>query len=164
MIAELGHFALALAFALAALQTAISLWGAARRDVTLMCAAGPMALTGFGFVALAFLCLVAVYVQSDFSVAIVYANSHSAQPLLYKVTGVWGNHEGSMLLWVLVLALFSALVALFGGNLPMRLRANVLGVEGAIAAVFLLFILTTSNPFLRLDPPPAEGRELNPIL
>ena len=164
MIAELGHFALALAFALALLQTGISLWGAAKRDVTLMSAAGPMALAGFGFVALAFSSLVAVYVQSDFSVASVYANSHSAQPLFYKVTGVWGNHEGSMLLWVLVLAIFSALVALFSGNLPMRLRANVLGIEGAIAAVFLLFILTTSNPFLRLDPPPAEGRELNPIL
>ncbi|HLL29063.1 MAG TPA: heme lyase CcmF/NrfE family subunit [Xanthobacteraceae bacterium] len=164
MIAELGHFALVLAFALASLQAGLSLWGAARRDFVLMRVAAPMALAGLGFVAFAFAALVAVYVQSDFSVAIVYANSHSAQPLLYKVTGVWGNHEGSMLLWVLVLALFSALVAFFGGNLPARLRANVLGIEGMIAAIFLLFILTTSNPFLRLDPPPAEGRELNPIL
>ena len=164
MIPELAHYALVLAFALALVQTFVPLWGAARNDAALMAVAGPVALVGLLFVALAFAGLVAVYVQSDFSVALVQAHSHSAMPLLYKVTGVWGNHEGSMLLWALVLSIFSALVAAFGANLPERLRARVLSVEGAIAAAFLLFILATSNPFARLEIPPAEGRDLNPIL
>lgn len=164
MIPELAHYALVLAFVLAVLQTVLPIWGAWKNDAALMGAAGPLAICGFGFIAFAFAGLVACFVQSDFSVLAVYANSHSTQPLLYKITGVWGNHEGSMLLWVLVLGLFSALVATFGRNLPARLRADILGVEGAIAAVFLLFILTTSNPFSRLYPVPVEGRELNPIL
>ena len=164
MIPELAHYALVLAFALALVQTIVPLWGASRNDAALMAVAGPVALAGLFFVALAFAGLVAVYVQSDFSVALVQAHSHSAMPLLYKITGVWGNHEGSMLLWALVLSIFSALVAAFGANLPERLRARVLSVEGAIAAAFLLFILATSNPFARLEIPPAEGRDLNPIL
>lgn len=164
MIPELAHFALVLAFALAAAQTALPLWGAAKNDSLLMSVAEPVALAGLGFVTLAFIGLVWAYINSDFSVVSVFSNSHSAQPLIYKITGVWGNHEGSMLLWVLVLSIFSSLVAIFGGNLPSRLRANILGIEGAIAAVFLLFILVSSNPFLRIDPMPAEGRELNPIL
>ena len=94
----------------------------------------------------------------------VFENSHSAMPLIYKITGVWGNHEGSMLLWVLILALFGALVALFGGNLPATLRANVLAVQSWIASAFYLFILGTSNPFLRVAQAPFEGRDLNPIL
>src|SRR6185436_19394832 len=106
-----------------------------------MSVAEPVALAGFGFVTFAFAGLIVAFVQSDFSVASVFANSHSAQPLLYKITGVWGHHEGSMLLWALVLSTFSALVAIFGGTLPARLRANILGIEGAIAAVFLFFIL-----------------------
>jgi cytochrome c-type biogenesis protein CcmF len=164
MIPELAHFALVLACALAFVRTVVALWGAARDDDTLMAVAEPVALVELLFVALAFVGLIALYVTSDFSVANVFGNSHTAKPLIYKVTGVWGNHEGSMLLWVLVLAVCSALVALFGSNLPPRLRARVLGVEGAIAAAFLLFVLATSNPFLRLDPPPAEGQDLNPIL
>jgi cytochrome c-type biogenesis protein CcmF len=164
MIPELAHYALVLAFALALVQTFVPFWGAARNDAALMAVAGPAALMGLLFVALAFAGLVAVYMQSDFSVALVQAHSHSAMPLLYKVTGVWGNHEGSMLLWALVLSIFSALIAAFGANLPERLRARVLSVEGAIAAAFLLFILATSNPFARLEIPPAEGRDLNPIL
>jgi cytochrome c-type biogenesis protein CcmF len=164
MIAELSHYALVLALALAVVQAVLPLWGAARNDATLMATAEPVALAGFGFVAIAFGGLIGLYAASDFSVLNVFENSHSAKPLLYKVTGVWGNHEGSMLLWVVVLGLFSALVAVFGTNLPPRLRANVLGIEGLIAAAFLLFILATSNPFLRLDPAPAEGRDLNPIL
>lgn len=164
MIPELAHYALVLAFALAALQAALPVWGAWKNDAALMGVAEPLAISGFGFIAFSFAGLIASFVQSDFSVFAVYANSHSAQPLLYKITGVWGNHEGSMLLWVFVLGLFSALVAAFGRNLPARLKANILGVEGAIAAVFLLFILTTSNPFLRLSPVPVEGRELNPLL
>ncbi len=164
MIAELSHYALVLAFVLAVLQTILPLWGARKNDLTLMGVAEPLALAGFGFIAFAFAGLIASFVRSDFSVLAVYTNSHSLQPLLYKITGVWGNHEGSMILWVFVLGFFSALVASLGGNLPARLRANVLGIEGSIAAVFLLFILTTSNPFLRLSPAPAEGQQLNPIL
>jgi cytochrome c-type biogenesis protein CcmF len=94
----------------------------------------------------------------------VFQNSHSAMPLIYKYTSVWGNHEGSMLLWVLILALFGALVALFGANLPDTLRANVLAVQAWIASAFYLFILVSSNPFLRVAQAPAEGRDLNPIL
>jgi cytochrome c-type biogenesis protein CcmF len=164
MTPELAHYALVLAFVLALAQTILPAWGAARNDAALMGVAGPAALAGLLFVALAFAGLVIANVQSDFSLAVVYAHSHSAMPLIYKVTGMWGNHEGSMLLWVLVLALFAALVAIFGNNLPERLRARVLSVEGAISAAFLLFVLLTSNPFARLDPPPAEGRDLNPIL
>jgi cytochrome c-type biogenesis protein CcmF len=115
-------------------------------------------------VALAFAALTASYVISDFSVVNVFENSHSLKPLLYKITGVWGNHEGSMLLWVLILSVFGALVASFGGNLPATLRANVLGVQAWIASAFYLFILATSNPFLRIANAPAEGRDLNPIL
>jgi cytochrome c-type biogenesis protein CcmF len=104
------------------------------------------------------------YLQSDFSVVNVWENSHSAKPILYKISGVWGNHEGSMVLWVLILAFFGALVAAFGVNLPDSLRATVLSVQAWISTVFLLFILGTSNPFLRIANPPAEGRDLNPIL
>ncbi len=164
MIAELAHYALILAFTLAVMQTILPLWGAAKNDLTLMGVAEPLAIAGFVFIALSFAGLMVSFVRSDFSVLAVYSNSHSLQPLLYKITGVWGNHEGSMILWVFVLGFFSALVAIFGRNLPSRLKANVLGVEGGIAAVFLLFILTTSNPFLRLHPAPAEGQQLNPIL
>jgi cytochrome c-type biogenesis protein CcmF len=126
--------------------------------------AEPTALMQLLFVALSFAALTWCYVTSDFSVANVYENSHSLKPLLYKISGVWGNHEGSMLLWVLILALFGALVALFGNNLPATLKANVLGVQSWIAAAFYLFILATSNPFLRLAPAPLEGRDLNPVL
>jgi cytochrome c-type biogenesis protein CcmF len=164
VIAELSHYALVLAFALALVQASVPVWGAARNDPTLMAVAEPVAYAGLAFVGFAFFGLMALYAGSDFSVVNVFENSHSQMAFVYKLTGVWGNHEGSMLLWVLVLAVFSCLVALFGGHLPDRLRANVLGVEGAIAAAFLLFILATSNPFLRLDPAPAEGRDLNPIL
>jgi len=129
-----------------------------------MSVGGPVAVTGFALTAIAFAVLTAAYVQSDFSLANVWENSHSAKPLLFKVTGTWGNHEGSMLLWVLILAFFGALVALFGRNLPPSLRANVLAVQGVIGAAFLLFILTTSNPFARIDPAPFEGRDLNPVL
>ncbi len=164
MIAELSHYALVLAFALALVQTVVPVWGAAKNDATLMAVAEPVSYAGLAFVAFSFFGLMALYVGSDFSVSNVYENSHSAMAVVYKFTGVWGNHEGSMVLWVFVLSIFSALVALFGRHLPDRLRANVLGVQGSIAAAFLLFILATSNPFLRLDPAPAEGRDLNPIL
>jgi cytochrome c-type biogenesis protein CcmF len=164
MIAEIGHYALVLALALALVQACVPIIGARSNDPVLMSVAGPTALAQFGFVAIAFGALVACYLRSDFSVVNVFENSHSLKPMIYKLTGVWGNHEGSMLLWVLILAVFGALVALFGGNLPARLRANVLGVQSWIAAAFVLFILTTSNPFLRIAEPPIEGRDLNPIL
>src|ERR1700719_1719772 len=164
MIPELGHFALVLALALALIQATVQVFGARRNDPVLMGVAGTTAIGQFCFVALSFAALVACYVQSDFSVLTVFENSHSAMPLIYKFTSTWGNHEGSMLLWVLILALFGALVAIFGGNLPDRLRANVLGVQSWIAAAFYLFILLTSNPFLRIADPPLEGRDLNPLL
>ncbi len=164
MIAEFGHYALVLALALAVVQACVPLYGARKNDPVLMAVAGPTAVAQFGFVAIAFGALVACYVQSDFSVVNVFENSHTAKPLIYKITGVWGNHEGSMLLWVLILTVFGALVAVFGGNLPARLRANVLAVQSSIAAAFYLFILVTSNPFLRIAQPPLEGRDLNPIL
>jgi cytochrome c-type biogenesis protein CcmF len=164
MIPEIGHYALVLALALALIQSVAPIVGARLRDETLMGTAGPTALGQFGFVAMSFAALTACYVSSDFSVASVFENSHSMMPLVYKITSVWGNHEGSMLLWVLILSLFGALVAVFGGNLPAALKANVLAVQSWIASAFYLFILITSNPFLRLPQAPFEGRDLNPIL
>jgi cytochrome c-type biogenesis protein CcmF len=164
MIPEIGHYALVLALALGLMQSIVPVIGAQRRDPALMRLADSTALMQFSFVALSFAALTACYVTSDFSVRTVYENSHSLMPLIYKFTSVWGNHEGSMLLWVLILALFGALVAVFGGNLPATLKANVLAVQSWIACAFYLFILFTSNPFLRLHPAPFEGRDLNPIL
>jgi cytochrome c-type biogenesis protein CcmF len=164
MIAELGHYALVLALGLALIQAAVPILGSRRSDPVLMSVAGTTAIGQLGFVAFSFAMLVICYVQSDFSVATVFENSHSAMPLVYKITSAWGNHEGSMLLWVLILALFGALVAIFGANLPARLKANVLGVQSWIAVAFDLFILLTSNPFLRIAEAPAEGRDLNPLL
>jgi cytochrome c-type biogenesis protein CcmF len=164
MTAEIGHYALVLALALAFVQATVPLFGARTNDRVLMAVAGPTAVAQFAFVSLAFAALVSCYVHSDFSVINVFENSHSAKPLIYKITGVWGNHEGSMLLWVLILTLFGALVAGFGRNLPIRLKATVLSVQSLIAVAFDLFILLTSNPFLRIYHPPLEGRDLNPIL
>ncbi len=164
MTVEIGHFALVLALALALVQSLAPLMGARLGDARLMAMGEPSAIAGFAAVALSFAALVAAYAGSDFSVANVWENSHSLKPMLYKLTGTWGNHEGSMLLWVLILAFFGALVALAGRNLPPSLRANVLAVQGMVAVAFLLFILLTSNPFVRLDPVPVEGRDLNPIL
>ncbi|MCS6877360.1 MAG: heme lyase CcmF/NrfE family subunit [Geminicoccaceae bacterium] len=164
MIAELGHFALVLAFAVALLQGTLPLRGAARRDATLLAVAGPAALVQLLLISLAFGALVHLYVVSDFSVANVAANSHQSKPLVYRITGVWGNHEGSLLLWVWILALFGAAVAAFGRDLPVIFRARVLAVQALIGAGFLAFVLFTSNPFERLDPAPFEGRGLNPIL
>ena len=138
--------------------------GARIGDRALMAISEPVAVVQFLFVALSFAALTALYVTSDFSVANVFENSHSQKPLIYKISGVWGNHEGSMLLWALILAIFGAMVAMFGTNLPAPLRANVLGVQAWIAAAFQLFILATSNPFARLAQAPFEGRDLNPML
>jgi len=164
MIVEFGHFALVLALVVAVIQSTVPLIGVRTGDSRLMALGGSTAATTFLLTGLSFAALTSAYVTSDFSVLNVWENSHTAKPLLYKVTGVWGNHEGSMLLWVLILALFGALVAAFGGNLPAGLKAIVLAVQGWISSVFLLFVLLTSNPFTRLLPAPAEGRDLNPIL
>jgi cytochrome c-type biogenesis protein CcmF len=164
MSPEIGHFALVLGLALALVQSIVPIWGSRRGDTALMGTAPPVALGQFVFVALAFATLTHAYLVSDFSVENVFQNSHSTKPLIYKISGVWGNHEGSMVLWVLILTLFSALVAVFGRNLPLTLKANVLAVQGWITAAFLLFILKTSNPFARITPAPMEGRDLNPLL
>ncbi len=164
MIPELGHFALILALAVALVQASLPLLGAAREDVRLMQLGRYAALTQAFLVILAFGALVQAFVTSDFSVVLVADNSHSLKPLLYKITGTWGNHEGSMLLWALILALFGAAVALFGSNLPDTLRARVIAIQAVIGVGFLAFILFTSNPFARLATPPFDGNGLNPLL
>ncbi|MGX1196892.1 heme lyase CcmF/NrfE family subunit [Parvibaculum sp. MBR-TMA-1.3b-4.2] len=164
MIAETGHFALVLALAVALVQMIVPAYGAWKGDHAMMRVGKPAALTQLMLVGIAFLALTLAFVVSDFSVALVANNSAVDKPLIFKISGVWGNHEGSMVLWVLILALYGALVALFGRNLPDRLRANVLAVQGSVGVAFLLFILATSDPFLRLDPAPFEGAGLNPIL
>lgn len=161
---EIGHFALILALALGLVQMTVPLIGARAGDERMMAVAGPVTLAGFAFTALSFTILTIAYAQSDFSLQNVWENSHSLKPMLYKVTGVWGNHEGSMLLWVLILTFFGGMVALFGNNLPASLKATVLAVQGSIGVAFFLFILITSNPFTRMSPAPIEGRDLNPIL
>jgi cytochrome c-type biogenesis protein CcmF len=164
MIVEIGHFALIAACFVALVQAVLPMWGARRGIPSLMAIARPAAQTQFLLVLAAFLALVYAFLISDFSVIVVLQNSHSLKPLLYKITGVWGNHEGSMVLWVLILTLFGALVATFGGNLPAGLQARVLSVQAMIALGFLAFTIATSNPFLRVVPPPADGRDLNPLL
>ena len=161
MTGELGQLALCLALALAIVQAGAGFLGL--RSAAMMRVASGAATGGFVFVALAFGALVYGFVTSDFSIVDVADNSHTLKPLLYKITGVWGNHEGSMLLWVLVLSIYSAAIALFqrGGE---RLSSAALGVQGLLSIAFLLFILLTSNPFLRLDPMPFEGAGLNPLL
>ena len=164
MIVEIGHYALVLALATALILAILPVIGARRGDAAMMALATTGTLATFWLVALSFAALTWAYVVSDFSVRNVWENSHSLMPLIYKYSGVWGNHEGSMMLWLLILVFFSALVAVFGRNLPDSLKANVLAVQAWITAAFLLFILLTSNPFLRLDPAPAEGQDLNPVL
>ncbi|PVA11788.1 heme lyase NrfEFG subunit NrfE [Pelagivirga sediminicola] len=164
MITELGHFALILAFAVACVQAIVPLIGAHKRWSGWMAVGDTAAGLQFLLITLSFAALTQAFVTSDFSLRLVTLNSHSAKPMLYKITGVWGNHEGSMLLWVLIVALFGAAAAWFGGNLPPSLRARVLSVQGMIGVAFLAFILFTSNPFLRLAMPPLDGQDLNPLL
>ncbi len=164
MIVEFGHFALVLALAVAVVQSVLPIAGFFRRDPAMMAVAPRASLLLLLLVGLAFAALTYAYVVSDFSLTNVIENSHSTKPLIFKISGVWGNHEGSMLLWALILALFGAAVATFGGNLPQTLKANVLAVQGWISTAFLAFILTTSNPFLRVAEPPMEGNDLNPVL
>jgi cytochrome c-type biogenesis protein CcmF len=164
VIVELGHFALILALAVSLAQMGSAAWAARSGDVAMEAVPPAAAMVQFALLIVSFSALIWAYVTSDFSVENVFANSHSAKPLVYKISGAWGNHEGSMLLWVLILAMFGAAVAAFGQNLPPSLKSNVLGVQGCIGAAFLLFIVLASNPFARIFPAPMEGRGLNPIL
>ena len=164
MIIEIGHFSLVLALFVALLQATMPVLGAARGHIGWMEVGRSAAIAQFGLCAIAMACLMHAYLTSDFSVLNVYQNSHTDKPLLYKLTGVWGNHEGSMLLWVFMLSLCGAAVAIFSDNLPPALRARVLAVQGMIGIGFLLFILITSNPFWRVAPAPLNGQGLNPVL
>ncbi len=164
MIAELGHFALILAMMVAIVQGTIPMIGAANGNVRWMNFANHSAITQLLLCSVSFACLTHAFVTSDFSVLNVVQNSHSAKPMLYKVSGVWGNHEGSMLLWVLIMAAFGAAVALFGRYLPPALKARSLAVQALVAVGFYLFILLTSNPFERVVPPALDGQDLNPLL
>ncbi|MGD9865722.1 MAG: heme lyase CcmF/NrfE family subunit [Pseudodonghicola sp.] len=164
MITELGHFALVLAFMAAIVQMIVPMVGAQKRWSGWMAVAEPAATLQFLMTGFAFAALMHAFVTSDFSLRVVVMNSHSAKPMLYKISGLWGNHEGSMLLWVLIVSLFGATAAWFGGNLPPTLKARVLSVQAAIGVAFYAFILFTSNPFLRLAVPPFDGEDLNPLL
>ncbi len=164
MITELGHFALVLAFAVAIVQMIVPLVGAQKGWRSWMAVAEPAATAQFLLTAFSFAALTYAFVVSDFSLRLVFLNSHTDKPMLYKVTGVWGNHEGSLLLWVVILTLFGAMAAWFGGNLPPTLRARVLAVQSSVAVAFFAFMIFTSNPFLRLAVPPFDGQDLNPLL
>ena len=164
MIPEIGQLALALALCLALAQASLALAGAARGDGLWMAAVRPAAQGQFVFVAIAFGCLTYAFVANDFTVGYVASNSNSALPLAYRVSGVWGGHEGSILLWILMLAVWTVGVTLFSRHLPEEMVARVLGVMGLVSTGFLLFILFTSNPFVRVFPAPADGRDLNPLL
>ncbi len=164
MINELGHFALILALGVAIVQMVVPLIGAAKGWSGWMAVADPAATLQFVFVALAFAALTHAFVTDDFSLSLVWANSHTLQPMLYKVSGVWGNHEGSMLLWVLIVTLFGAMAAWFGDGLPPRLKTRVLAVQSSISVAFLGFVIFTSNPFERIAFPPYDGQDLNPLL
>ncbi len=164
MVAEIGQFVLILALITAIFQGVFPLFGAARSSQPMMRFANNAAFVQFLAITGAFICLTIGYVTSDFSILNVTNNSHSLKPMLYKISGVWGNHEGSLLLWSWILALFGLAVAVFGRNLPDSLKARVLAVQGMIGVGFLMFILFTSNPFERIDPAPLDGSGLNPLL
>jgi len=164
MINEIGHFTLLLAFCVALLQATVPLFGAHKGRIDLMAISGSAANLQFALLLASFGALTHAFITSDFSVKLVVLNSHSLKPMLYKITGVWGNHEGSMLLWVLILSLFGASASWFGANLPILLKTRVLAIQGAIGVAFLAFIIFTSNPFERVEIPPFDGQDLNPLL
>ncbi|MGJ7613964.1 MULTISPECIES: heme lyase CcmF/NrfE family subunit [unclassified Variovorax] len=164
MIPELGHFALVLALAMALVQASLPLAGAARGNAAWMALAGPAAVAQFVFVGLAYLALTRAFTLNDFSVLYVARHSNSALPMVYRITAVWGGHEGSILLWALILSGWTLAVALFARGVDCAMRARVLGVMGFVSCGFLLFTLFTSNPFERLLPAAAEGEDLTPLL
>src|SRR5262249_20138807 len=157
MIPELGHYALVLALVMALAQASLPMIGAQRGIRPWIQLAKPAALAQFGFVAFSFLALMYSFASSAFSVAIGTQHWHSQQPLISQLSGTWGNPEGSLVLWLLILPTFGALVALFGENLPPRLKARTLAIQAMISVGFLLFMLLTSNPFARFNPAPFEG-------
>jgi cytochrome c-type biogenesis protein CcmF len=164
MLVEIGHFALILAFLVATVEGTVPLLGAAVGSRALMDVCRPAALLQLALLTLSFAVFVDAHVVSDFSVLNVYETSSRALPLLYKITSSWGSHEGSMLLWVFMLALYGGLVALFANELPPSLRARALAIQGLLSCATLAFVILTSDPFVRLFPTPAEGRDLNPLL
>ena len=164
MIPELGHFTLILALALALVQSALPIVGAQTGRVHWMESARTTATLQVVLVALAFGALMRSFVVSDFTVLNVVENSHSLKPMIFKVAGTWGSHEGSLLLWTLILVVFGAGVALLGSNIPAGLKARTLSVQAWISVGFLTFMLFTSNPFERVFPPPMDGQDLNPLL
>lgn len=164
MIPELGHFALIIAFAVSIVQSVVPLIGAAKNNASLISLARPAALTQLLFVGLAYAALTHAFIVHDFSVLYVSQHSNLVQPLMYRISGVWGSHEGSLLLWSLILSIWTIAVAAYSRNLPEILMARVLAVMGMISTGFLAFMLFTSNPFERLFPMPADGSELNPLL
>ena len=164
MINEIGHFTLLLAFCVALIQATVPLFGAHKGRIDLMAISESAANLQFALLLASFGALTHAFMTSDFSVKLVVLNSHSLKPMLYKITGVWGNHEGSMLLWVLILSLFGASASWFGANLPILLKTRVLAIQGAIGVAFLAFIIFTSNPFERVEIPPFDGQDLNPLL
>ena len=164
MLNEIAHFSLNVALGFAVFGTIIPLLGAALGRSSWMQLAPIFSILQFLLVAFAFGVLTAAFVASDFSLRVVVSNSHTLKPMLYKIAGVWGNHEGSLLLWVLILTLFAACAAFFGKTLPQSLLARVLGVQSSITAAFLAFVLFTSNPFTRVEFPPFNGQGLNPLL
>ncbi len=164
MIPEIGHFALILALALSLCQGVLPIVGAHRADVGLMALARPTAVAQLFFVAISFGCLATSFLQSDFSVAYVANHSQLALPAIYKFSAVWGAHEGSLVLWILLMAVWTVAVAYFSRELPESFAARVIGVLGLLSFGFLLFTLLTSNPFVRLIPAPADGADLNPLL
>ncbi|VBB68607.1 Cytochrome c heme lyase subunit CcmF [invertebrate metagenome] len=164
MTVELGHFALILALLVAIVQAIVPLFGAQQGNGVWMALAKPAAVTQCVLITGAFAMLMRAYIVSDFSVHTVALHSHTDNPLLYRITGLWGNHEGSMMLWVMILSMFGTALAVAGNNLPLSLRARALSIQAMITAGFLLFILFIANPFWRLDPPVVEGRGFNPLL
>ncbi len=164
MIPELGLLALVLALAVSLLLSAVPMWGAYKNDAALMRLARPLARVLFVLIGAAFLALMASFIRNDFSVLYVASNSNSALPLPYRIAGVWGGHEGSLLLWVMMLSFWMLCVAQFSQHLPQAVLARILAVMGMISVGFLLFMLVTSNPFERLLPMALDGRDLNPLL
>jgi len=164
MIPELGHFALIMAFGIAIIQSVVPLIGAARNDATLISMARPAVWAQFLFVGISYAALTYAFIVHDFSVLYVTNHSNLVQPLLYRISGVWGSHEGSMLLWALILSGWTVAVAVYSKNLPNVLMARVLAVMGLTSIGFYAFMLWTSNPFERLFPTPADGHSLNPLL
>ena len=163
-LTEFGHFALISAFGLSLIQSVVPLIGTARHNMQLMLVGPAAAISAAVACVIAFGALVTSFIRSDFSVALVASHSHSAKPLIYKISGTWGNHEGSLLLWILILVIYGAVLAMSGRTMPALLKARILAVQGMITSGFLAFSLFTSNPFTRLANAPIDGKGLNPIL